>query len=88
MLSGKMLSARISQSAAVAAGREPMDDKGVANCPSLPLIARGHVILTAERNGNDYVSHPPRRYNCICAIHAYLFTYKIFAICREYHADY
>ena len=54
----------IGKNLAVAAGREPMDDKGVANCPSLPLIARGHVILTAERNGNDYVSQLPRRYDC------------------------
>lgn len=37
-------------------GSEPMNDKDVANCPSLLLIARGHVILTAKRNGNDYGS--------------------------------
>lgn len=72
VLSGDVISKNLAISRDRSRGSEPMNDKGVANCPSLLLIARGHVILTAERNGNDYVSQTPRRSNYV-----YIYTYII-----------
>lgn len=69
VLSGDVISENLAISRGRGCGSEPMNDKGVANCPSLLLIARGHVILTAERNGNDYVSQTPRRSNYVCILY-------------------
>lgn len=86
VLSGDVISKNLAISRDRSRGSEPMNDKGVANCPSLLLIARGHVILTAERNGNDYVSQTPRRSNYVY-IYIYYITYlqTVSAIYRKYY---
>lgn len=86
VLSGDVISKNLAISRDRSRGSEPMNDKGVANCPSLLLIARGHVILTAERNGNDYVSQTPRRSNYVY-IYIYYITYSqtVSAIYRKYY---